>query len=668
MAGLEHRKDIDGLRMLAVLPVVAHHAGVAGFEGGFVGVDIFFVISGYLIAGILLAEIAEGTFSLLGFYERRVRRILPALIAVVAVALAAGYLMFPPGLLNGLAKSAVATLGFASNIWFYVTTSDYFAPAAETEMLLHTWSLAVEEQFYILFPVLLWCLMSHGRPAMFVIAALTGLSFAWSALASGAYPSASFYLPPTRVWELGLGVLLAMQGATGRIGRRVPAAAAELAAIAGLAAIALAVTRFSEATVFPGAAAALPCLGAVMIIWAGAQHPTLVTRCLSLSGPVFIGLVSYSLYLWHWPVLVLLRLRLGVMDLPAPAVALAIGLSLVLATLSWRFVERPFRIRPARAEERPAARRRVFVQAATGVALLFLAAAVIVAGDGLPGRIPETAARIFAVADDPLPNPLTCTDAEPTDGLCDIGAAGVAPTVLLWGDSHAGALANGLDLALTEAGLAGALAYREGCPPILGVKRIDHDRGTACSGFNDSVIATLRKEGGYGTVILYARWALSVEGREDLSRAAPPAYLRKVGQEDTAGGQAANFAVFEETFAPTVKAILATGRQVIIVKGTPEFPFRLPAALGNRQMYGAPPPVGLDADEAHRRNTRVNAVIDTVANLPGVTKVDPVAFLCEPDCLMTLADGTPLYRDSDHFGIAGAAYLSRALLIPLLRD
>ena len=215
MAGTLYRRDIDGLRALAVVPVVLGHAGLSGFSGGFVGVDVFFVISGYLITGILARELASEQFSILRFYERRARRILPALFAMLAVCLIGGYFILTPEMLKGLGKSTGATLLFASNMWFWRTAGDYFGNASELEPLLHTWSLAVEEQFYIAFPLILWAVASRGRGAMIaLVAVLSALSFALSVWATPRLPGPNFYFALTRAWELGLGALLALMAGT----------------------------------------------------------------------------------------------------------------------------------------------------------------------------------------------------------------------------------------------------------------------------------------------------------------------------------------------------------------------------------------------------------------------------------------------------------------------
>ena len=297
---LHYRPDIDGLRAIAVLSVLAYHLRINMFRGGFVGVDVFFVISGYLISAIILKDIAAGTFSIVSFYERRVRRIFPALIALFVGTTLLAYFFFLPTELIGFAKSLLAALFSVSNFYFW-RHSGYFSAPVDTKPLIHTWSLAVEEQFYIFLPIFLF--LAHRffprrlRTSIVVIA--LG-SFVLSAVGAYRDPTAAFYLPHTRAWELLLGVLISLDvfpAIRGPVLRNV-------STICGLGLISAAVFGFSAYTPFPGIAALLPCVGAALIIAAGRSGNSLVGRMLSLKPMVFIGLISYSLYLWHWPIIV----------------------------------------------------------------------------------------------------------------------------------------------------------------------------------------------------------------------------------------------------------------------------------------------------------------------------------------------------------------------------
>ena len=300
----KYRKDIDGLRTIAVGSVCLSHAGFSGFAGGFIGVDIFFVISGFLITGILVQDAERGDFSILRFYERRARRILPALVFLIGVLFVAGYWLFPPWQYEALAKSAAATALFVSNFWFLESTGGYFGNAAEFEPLLHTWSLAVEEQFYIFFPLLIWALAGRSRATLGgVVLMSVVLSFVASIYATTRFPEENFYLLPTRAWELGLGALLAI-GPVPAIRSRV---LGEVLSWAAIVMMGLSIVILDGQSPFPGLNALAPCLATALLILVGHDQTTSVHRVLSTRPFVGIGLISYSLYLWHWPPLVIAR-------------------------------------------------------------------------------------------------------------------------------------------------------------------------------------------------------------------------------------------------------------------------------------------------------------------------------------------------------------------------
>jgi peptidoglycan/LPS O-acetylase OafA/YrhL len=337
---LKYRKEVDGLRSIAVLPVILFHAGVPWMPGGFVGVDIFFVISGYLITSMIYLDLAEGKFSLWTFYERRMRRILPALIVVLVATLVFSWLWMVPSRLEDFGKSVLAVCAFISNLYFWKAT-DYFAPNAEMQPLLHTWSLAVEEQFYIVFPVLFLLLFRFGRRWIVpILLILLVTSFALAQWGRFSLPETRFFMAQTRAWELLLGALLALAVTkwTGfRFSLREPMAAL------GLIMIGVALFGLNREVQYPGVATLLPTLGAVLII-ACATPDTWVGKLLSTPLLVGIGLISYSAYLWHQPLFALARLH--EQGQPAMLVMLALCcVSLLLAYLTWRFVEQPFRNR-----------------------------------------------------------------------------------------------------------------------------------------------------------------------------------------------------------------------------------------------------------------------------------------------------------------------------------
>jgi peptidoglycan/LPS O-acetylase OafA/YrhL len=391
---MKYRSEIDGLRALAVVPVILYHAGISLFSGGFVGVDVFFVISGYLISTIILEEIGEGSFSLAHFYERRARRILPALFLVITAILPFAWLWLSPADAKDFSKSLVAVSIFASNILFW-RTSGYFDSAAEIKPLIHTWSLAVEEQYYVFFPlfIILTRRWSNLR-TVGVLALISVMSLAVAQYGAFRFPSAAFYLLPTRVWELLLGVFVAYYFADNH-SKKHAQGVSETASLLGFFMIAYSIFMFNDKTVFPGINALLPTVGAALIV-IFATSQTLVGKILSSKGFVAIGLVSYSAYLWHQPLLALARQR--VLDEPGNAqLAVIIIFSFVLAYLSWKFVERPFR------KKGVLARKEIFAFSAVGGVALVGIGLFGYATQGFVGRYDQAQRDFFFFFENSIP-------------------------------------------------------------------------------------------------------------------------------------------------------------------------------------------------------------------------------------------------------------------------
>lgn len=458
-----YRPDIDGLRAIAVLAVVLTHAHIAGFSGGFIGVDVFFVISGFLIFGNLARAQQAGTFSFWGFYGRRLRRTLPALYLVAGTTLVVGVLVLMPGDLDDLAWSVVAVLLFVPNILF-LTQTGYFDHEALSKPLLHTWSLGVEEQFYALAPLLPLALSRLGRRSRtIVLISLFAAGLGFCAVLQTVAPAAAFYLMPTRFWEFLAGCIVA-DGIFPPIRTRWLAETVSGVALLGLLA---SITLFTRKTPHPGLLTALPCLAtATLIHIGGGTKSTFVSRLLSTRVLVAIGLISYSIYLWHWPLIVFIRYA----EVPAPPAIqfAAAALLLGVAVLSWRFVETPFRAQGAFLRQRAR-----IILPATALALA-VAGLTISLDQGLAGRFPATVAavarfydyrnlrpyregRCFITSKDSLRDydPATCLRIDPK-----------RRNVLLLGDSHAAHLWTALRDRWPGTNFLQATA--SGCMPLLG--------------------------------------------------------------------------------------------------------------------------------------------------------------------------------------------------------
>ncbi len=654
----DYRPDIDGLRCLAVLPVVFSHAGLPGFGGGFVGVDIFFVISGFLITGILMREIEQGGLSILGFYDRRARRILPALFTVLAACFVAGWVLFPPQQYEALAKSAAATVLFVSNVWFWRSTGDYFSLGAELEPLLHTWSLGVEEQFYIVFPLLLWLVARRGRAWLVpVILTLTVLSFALSVWATNAAPHANFFLTPTRVWELGLGVLLAL---VPRLPRAPHRAVIEAIAATGLGLIVASIVLLSDQTPFPGLAALPACLGATAILWAGEQRPNAVCQMLSAPVPVFFGLISYSLYLWHWPILVLARLHSSSLNIDLTLAIPAILLSFILACLSWRFIERPFRVPPGAGGFTA---RSILMSSGAGGFVLIAVSGLVVLDNGAVRRLPPEVLATYRTALEVLPFQYECLAGDPTSQLCLIGKLSdenASPDALIWGDSHATAILPGFDIWLAQQGVVGVATVKTACPPLLGIVRRDRPSHHRCDAFNNDVIGYLERHPSIHTVFLIARWAMMAEGRRANGEGGRQSVL---GLSDTTRADITNAgtqAIFEFGLSRTLKRLNDLGRNVVLIEGVPEMGYSIPLGLVNSAFgvkadtaFGVKTKPWLTRRDYDLRNATAQSVFVKLGKSHSFDRISIADILCDPNCIYE-TEGGYIYRDGHHLNAFGA--------------
>lgn len=611
-----YRRDIDGLRAIAILPVLFYHAKVGLFPGGYIGVDVFFVISGYLIAGIIAREIDDGRFSLLKFYERRARRIMPALMVVLVLTLCAAAYVYFPGDFKKVPPSALMTLAFVSNVGFFMETG-YFAGGAETMPLLQTWSLAVEEQFYIGFPLLL-ILIARFMPTrrFMIIAVIALISFSIAVATQSDGTGSAFYLLPARAWELFVGALLA----TSAIPKIATRWLREGIAFLGLAAIAYAALFFTHTTTFPGVNALFPVLGSAALIHSAQR--TVTGRLLETAPLVGVGLISYSLYLWHWPLIVFTEYIVG-QKLSGMQSAAVILVSLIAAFLSWRFVERPFR--SSTAFDRAA----IFKWTGGSIAIAATFSLGLMATDGWPSRFLPQTLRLDAARGDISPARDICMTGQ-IGGLrpeCSLGAA-VAPTAILWGDSHGAELAWALSENFAKRGASLMQRTRGSCPPILGYQTTAS--GAGCVDFNQNVFETIQANKDLKTVILVAVWAGGAyEGPEDVKR-----------------------------LDQTIRRLRALNRKVILIGAVPPQSFNVPRHLAKLAQAGKPTTeIAVLRPEFPKQTAWLRARYPRWRSL-GVTIVEPAEILCKGENCAIARAGQPLYFDAHHLSLSGARLIA----------
>jgi peptidoglycan/LPS O-acetylase OafA/YrhL len=643
----KYRADVDGLRAVAIVPVLLFHAGFPAFRGGFVGVDIFFVISGFLITGLILPDVVQGTFSIRSFYERRIRRIFPALFTVLLFCTLVAAVLLLPRDFASFGDSLLATTFFASN-FFFNSAAGYFDTDAHSKPLLHTWSLAVEEQYYILFPLFLLAVQRYlgGRQKLFTwLVVLVSLSL--SVILTPEQPDRSFYLAHTRAWELGLGALLALgafPGAHHQVTRNT-------AALLGAALVLVAVATFSGSVPFPGIAAAAPCVGAALIIWAGTGGPNVVGRVLQTKPLVAVGLVSYSLYLWHWPLLVFGKYW-TIRDLTRAEAVGALVVAAVAASLSWRYVERPFRGKSGLLD-----RSTLFTVAASVMVVTAVAGFLVASRAGFPGRLDPVTAALTAGADDMRPRNRMCgkrsIDAVKNRKLCRVGAAGaVAPSFVIWGDSHARSLADAIGSVAAREGRAGLLITQNGCAPLLGVAREGDGKSRNCRELAAEVMKLIEGDTALTDVILVGRWALYADGTRYKNEPGLPIFIRD--GRTTQLSEAENALVFARSIAATVDALRAAGKTVWVISAVPEVGWNVPSVLTRIHWQHRDFPVAPTLEEFQFRQRHVMPELLRLQAVDAVRVLSPHEILCRQDPCAIVEAGRPLYADDDHLTFTGA--------------
>jgi peptidoglycan/LPS O-acetylase OafA/YrhL len=600
-----YRPDIDGLRGVAIASVLLFHAGVPGLASGFVGVDIFFVISGYLITSIILGACETGSFDFEHFYQRRVRRIFPALFVVLSACIVPAYVLLPPSELRVFAASLLSAVFFGSNFYFWSKTG-YFDAPADTHPLLHTWSLAIEEQFYLIFPILLVIAVRRFRDRLGgVLVGIAGVSLAVGVVLAVKNPDAAFYFSPARIWELLVGSIIALRWLPGPQIER----GRDRMAFAGLALVILSVA-LPQTRLF-GLTSLLACLGAALIIHTGISGSSFVAKALGSPIPVMTGKLSYSLYLWHWPIIVFTKIYLA-RALTGGEIAGLIVATVAIAAVSYRFIEQPYR-RP----NGVFAKRGLYASAAATVVGLGALSAMAIIQNGFPQRFNRLLE--FGAPEPWKPLCLLNNQQSASDWVAARCLANTvaAPTVLLWGDSFAAHYFPAF-LARGTAMPFNVLLYSfEACQPLIESQSV---APTKCNAFNHAV-KTVIKQHNIKTVIVAGNWEASfgIGGKS-------PAVLTS-----------------------TVGWLHQQGVNVAVIGQTAHFKVSVPQIYWWRMQRGQLVQPDLEAEPGHALNAKI------LPALNGTPFFQPSLSMCtETTC--TIGEGrSPYYGDGRHFTNSGSS-------------
>jgi len=627
------------MRAIAVLLVVVFHFDLfSGGKTGFMGVDIFFVISGFLITSIIKTQLDENRFSIKSFYLNRIRRLAPALFIVLLLVIVAGSFWFFPLDFVELAKQALFSQTYVANIYFWRNVH-YFG-LGENRFLLHMWSLAVEEQFYLLYPFVL--LLVHRYLQKYIWGALAlglALSFALNVFFVGNRPGAAFYLLPMRAWELLAGGLILFLNTKSARSRTVD----ELLGVLGLGLILAAVIFFSIEIRFPGFFALLPTFGAVCLILSGSGSATLTSRLLSLRPVVYVGKISYPLYLVHWPVNVFApMLLIGSYSLPWRFAMFSF--SIVLSAMIYHLVENPFRRRHVFAGDGRLAQGYLAGLAAT--LLIFL---VVYGTGGVPTRFPDEVVRIASFVNDKTPALPGCEFTGKAllskKDFCQIGVPDREPEWLVYGDSHAWAAYSVFDKWLKLKGQAGLFVFRNSCPPVKGV-HLFRDKGT-CFAFNQAISGFLGANSGIRNVFLVATWREAEWGHLSTS---PDILLPR---DDS-------IKLFQEQFSETIENLTGLGRQVYVWEPVPGARRNVPVALARAALTNHPADIEIGRDEYMSSTGFFFAALRKNQHLIAMS-FSPSEVLCKSGRCLVTVNGDPAYFDDSHITKSSADFWVRMM-------
>ena len=647
----EYVPEIDGLRAIAVLAVMVYHAMPGWLPGGYAGVDIFFVISGYLITRIILVDLDRNAFSLVRFWERRARRIMPALLALLAVSGIVGWLWSTPTELRGLAIAGLASILSAANIYFWQGSGGYFALTAPEMPLLHLWSLGVEEQFYILFP-LLFLVISNPRSRWLgpLLLATTAASFAFSWYTSAHHPVAGFFLPFSRAWELTAGCALAVYRT--QILRMLHTRAGPMCGIA-LCVLFSSLLFLSDETPWPGLAT-LPVILATILLIALAPSAPVTSLLLAARPMVAIGLVSYGTYLWHHAALAFYRI-LSPTALSTAVAILILCLSLAAGAFSYRFIEVPAR------NSRKLPSRQFWLLLIVTFVSIFVALAWLWRSDGAPDRLPRDLQRIAAMPEiypkrmDPCffsPGPVTAYES-----ACLVGLDGAIRTAIV-GDSHASALAPGFEPLLKKSGTRARLLAAAGCPFIDDRFALSSIQ-SHCPDHTRAMLRQISQDDEIRLVVIAARWTHAFR-REFYDNGEGGVEL---GPQDRLKPDPSRDRLFEASLKRVVDRLRESGKAVLFVYPVPEPGWNVPNYLVHQFLLGNGREMpSIDASRWRSWAAPAVAMLDRLESGPSIYRVQPAQSVCGSSrCL--LGKGTqPFYFDDDHPNRAGALVMIDGVL------
>ena len=628
----DYRADIDGLRAIAVLAVVINHLAPNLLPGGFIGVDVFFVISGYLITSILLREIKGDIFTFYGFYERRARRIFPALFTVLIFVFLLSYLLLLPSDFVFTLRGALGALLFVSNIVFWRDLADGYFAAMNSALnpLVHTWSLGVEEQFYIFFPILLVVFRKFRLKSLFLIMSIGFVvTLMLSEFFLNAKSVAVFFLTPFRAWELLAGALLATNW--------LPAIKTflmrEIFGGTGIILILSACFLLDEHKhLFPGVKALLPVLGATFIIYAGSSGEHLVKKILQLRPIVLVGLISYSLYLWHWPLIVFSQYIGLSVSAHANKFALFV-LSILVATLSYRYVEQPIRSKTYLTSKDVFLSSAIFATVFSSLCILGLHR------DGFENRFDAIVLKFDKARYSETPFK-RCDAHVASEDWCRVGDYNAKLDYVLYGDSHLMAWAPSFSKVLTDNGKQASLAMMSNCPPFIGI--VSWKKNSDCPKISASFQQYIETHPDISEVIISGYWhAYFMEDDAPLSVKRQDGVIVK-GREAVVIG-----------LITTLQWLEDQKKRVILIGPVPTY--------DSKSV-----PLGLALDAAHKRTPMLSTLDEQIAKnnfyfetlksfTPATTtrQIEPLYWICRSECLVS-KHGESLYRDSNHLNVYGA--------------